>query len=122
MDLLGTRHDSEFANPRSNLETEIQEWAEAKWPDAKLPKKFSKLGEEIGELGEALANLAWQDGRAFGDKGSLQSLKAIKDVVAEIADCAMILSHMARMLGHEGLHEIMRTKFEELKIRPELAK
>lgn len=86
------------------LDEEIQEWAEKEWPDADLGHKFRKLGEEVGELGEALMRLMYD-------------ATEIEHARHEIADCANVLSHMARMLGAEGLYEIMGPVFEKRRSR-----
>jgi NTP pyrophosphatase (non-canonical NTP hydrolase) len=76
------------------LDRDIAEWAEAEWPDADLGRKFRKLGEEVGELGESLMRLQ-------------SDTSEINHTRHEIADCAIVLSHMATMLGAEGLYELM---------------
>jgi len=78
-------------------------------PGASYGAKFRKLGEEVGELGEALILMALSIGinqKANGEKA-----------LHEIADCAIVLSHMARMLGAEGLYEIMGPVFEKRRDR-----
>ena len=100
------------------LDEEIQEWAQGKWPGAKLPEKYRKLGEEQGELGEALINLA--DIWARTTDGSLLRGPAKYAALKETADCAIVLSQIARMLGADGLMEVMELKFRELKVRDEL--
>ena len=81
------------------LDRDIEAWADEQWPDADLAAKFRKLGEEVGELGEALARFSAEKERR-------------RWALPEIADCGIILSHMARMLGAEGLYEIMEPVFE----------
>jgi NTP pyrophosphatase (non-canonical NTP hydrolase) len=80
------------------LDDEIAEWAESEFPTADVGRKFRKLGEEVGELGEALMRL-------MCDPAELQHARD------EIADCAIVLSHMATMLGSQGLYEIMGPVF-----------
>ena len=83
------------------LDDEIAEWAEAEFPTANIARKFRKLGEEIGELGEAVMYLLLEP----------ESESALLAARHEIADCAIVLSHMATMLGEEGLYEIMGPVF-----------
>ncbi len=92
-----------------SIDKEIQTWAEAKWPDATLPNKLRKLGEEFGELSEAIA-FHTQFPKAEGWRCAVKW---------EIADCAIVLSHMARMIGEERLEDLMLEKFIVLLRRDE---
>lgn len=85
------------------IDEEIGAWNDRVHPDADLPAKFRKLGEEVGELGEALMRFQhYENNQRF------------VDCRMEVADCAIVLSHMARLLGAESLDELMRRKFKVL--------
>lgn len=62
------------------LQDLISDWAESEFPDADIGVKFRKLGEEVGELGEALIG-----GRS-------------KDIIHELCDCILVELHMLRMM------------------------
>ena len=91
------------------LENQIKQWADGKWPNRTLASRLRKLGEEFGELAEAVAS---REGyRHYGKDAS--SLCAVK----EAADCAIILSDICSMLGY-SLSGVMTEKFAEVQARP----
>lgn len=89
------------------LEKEIKQWADGKWPDRTVAGRIRKLGEEVGELAEALI-----DREATGGH-DIMTLQAVQ----EAADCAIILSDLCSMLGY-SLSAQMRSKFAEVRARP----
>jgi hypothetical protein len=93
-----------------SLEARIVAWAEAQWPDTPVERKFRKLCEEVGELGEALVKLAYRGGgRAAPGPRQAQAVAA---AVSEAGDCAIVLAHLLWMLGERDLVGVMERVFE----------
>lgn len=83
----------------TDLELELAQWHYALFGDVDLPKTLRKLGEEFGELAEAIAN-----------RNGTQ-------IVEEAADCALVLTHIVRGISNGGLQDAMRRKFNKVKQR-----
>lgn len=75
------------------LETEIKQFADDRWPDRDVAGRLRKLGEEFGELAEAVA-------RGDGDAAFL-----------EAADCAIVLTDLLALQG-KSLTVAMMVKME----------
>jgi len=91
------------------LDEDIEAWRRKEFIYGDRGAQFKKLGEEVGELGEALMYAAYVQGK----EGEYYNESALD----EIADCAIVLSGLARMLGAEGLYEIMQPVFEKRRDR-----
>lgn len=94
------------------LEQDIKQWADSRWPTRTLASRLRKLGEEVGELAEAVVTLEGYSGPSEFDMGRLREATAL-----EAADCAIILSDICSMLGY-SLSAVMREKFAEVQARP----
>jgi hypothetical protein len=97
------------------IEARIKEFADLCWPDRDLPGRLRKLGEEVGELNEAVCHfqqhLVYQEIAKSNDQ---EELDLFHDwVLTEIADCAIILQDMIGLMGHsEPLTDLMTAKME----------
>lgn len=89
------------------LEQEIKQWADGKWPARTLASRLRKLGEEVGELAEAVCYVPEHDLPAYLGEAAAR----------EAADCAIVLSDICSLLGY-SLSEVMREKFAEVVARP----
>jgi len=92
-----------------NIDDRIASWNARRIGPQTIGGKFRKLGEEVGELGEALILLDF----------SLDSSE--NDALMEIADCALVLSHLARLVSShpqvDTLEGLMTTKMNLLEQR-----
>jgi NTP pyrophosphatase (non-canonical NTP hydrolase) len=92
-----------------NIDDRIASWNDRVNGPQKIGGKFRKLGEEVGELGEALMAL------------DFSSDSSENDVLMEIADCAIVLSHLARLVFYhqqvDTLEGLMTTKMKILEQR-----
>ena len=93
------------------LEAQFQRWHESRFDGGvDLAATFRKLGEEVGELGEALI--------AIG--ADLTGRDAVK-IEEEAADCAIVLAHIVRAVNGNAAGSLVRAmqlKFNELNRRP----
>lgn len=81
----------------SDLEQLLAEWHEKRFGrSVNLPATIRKLGEEFGELAEAMA------------------IGGETEIVNEAADMALVLCHIVRGItdGRETLESAMREKFD----------
>jgi NTP pyrophosphatase (non-canonical NTP hydrolase) len=62
------------------LEKKVKEWCDSEFP-RDLPGRIRKLGEEFGELSEAMVR---------GQK---------KEIIAEAGDCGLVLMDICNLLG-----------------------
>ncbi len=76
----------------TRLEHAIKDFADDAFGSRDVPSRFRKLGEEIGELGEAIA-------RYTGEK----SRPHHQAVCLEAADVAIVLADLLIVLGGESL-------------------
>lgn len=88
------------------LENRIFELANERWPNRDLPNRMRKLGEEVGELAEAVARLQWAEGQA--SDGIVDQMK--EAVRMEAADCAIVLTDLLALLDRRSLNVAMRQK------------
>jgi len=88
----------------------IKEFADLRWPDRDLPGRLRKLGEEFGELSEAIARLC---GMRPGLVDEEEHLNLLANMTMEVADVAIILQDILIVAGVEGdLLECMDAKME----------
>jgi hypothetical protein len=86
----------------------IKEFADLRWPDRDLPGRLRKLGEEVGELGEAICNLMFVNQIPPEEAESIMVKFAL-----EVADCAIILQDMLIVAGCQGtLADYMAAKMK----------
>ena len=74
----------------------IKVFADLRWPDRDLPGRLRKLGEEFGELAEAVCYVGLTS-KVPEDAGL-----CLANFALEIADCAIILQDMLIVAGCEG--------------------
>jgi len=86
------------------LEQDIKYWADSRWPTRTLASRLRKLGEEVGELAEAVCLLPGTG-------------RASREAAREAADCAIVLSDICSLLGY-SLSAVMQEKFAEVQARP----
>jgi NTP pyrophosphatase (non-canonical NTP hydrolase) len=77
----------------TSLENDIKSFADERWPNRDVPERLRKLGEEFGELAEAIAR--GDDAAAF----------------LEAADCGIILADLLALKG-KSLTVAMMIKME----------
>ncbi|MFZ4856162.1 MAG: hypothetical protein ACOYL3_07170 [Desulfuromonadaceae bacterium] len=65
----------------TGLEAEIKSFADERWPDRDIAGRIRKLGEEFGELAEAVAR------------------GVDNDIFLEAADCGIILADLLALMG-----------------------
>jgi NTP pyrophosphatase (non-canonical NTP hydrolase) len=82
----------------TQIEEEIIEFADGHWR-RDLASRVKKLCEEVGELAEAIAN---------GDH---------HEAKMEAADCGIVLTDIAHLLGSQSLSVLMTVKLEVVKNR-----
>ena len=106
------------------LEQDIKQWADSRWPARTLASRLRKLGEEVGELAESVVELAEAYQSPYSShENSLTgySLTAVNNckrhAAREAADCAIVLSDICSLLGY-SLSAVMREKFAEVRVRP----
>lgn len=88
----------------SPIEAEIKAFADGRWPSRSLAGRLRKLGEEVGELAEAVVNLHMGVG-------------AVDEIVTEAADCRIVLADLCALLNR-SLDEATRRKMDENWARP----
>jgi len=100
------------------LEQEIKQWADSRWPTRTLASRLRKLGEEVGELAEAVCQA---EATRMAEHGGfhLVSNTLRREAAREAADCAIVLSDICSMLGYP-LSAVMREKFAEVQQRKEV--
>lgn len=91
----------------TELEQRIKSFADKRWPDRDVPGRVRKLGEEFGELAEAVARMNINEPTEDG----------INDVMIEAADCAIILADLLALLD-KSLTIAMIIKMEINETRP----
>ncbi len=98
------------------LDEQLEAWAndQRSVETATLGAQFKKLGEELGELGEALLDMGTENYRVLAANLNSDERALRMATLMEIADCGNCLSILARTLGAEGLYELMQDKFEIL--------
>lgn len=69
------------------IEADIHAFANARWPVRTLASRLRKLGEEVGELAEAVVQLH------VGKSGT------VDEIVAEAADCRIVLADLCALIG-----------------------
>ncbi len=87
------------------LEHDIHKWANERFPDRTLASRLRKLGEEFGELAEAVCNVP-----------NYPHSELCHTAAFEAADCAIVLSDICSMLGY-SLSGVMTAKFTEVQKR-----
>jgi NTP pyrophosphatase (non-canonical NTP hydrolase) len=97
----------------SQVEQDIKTWADSRWPTRTLASRLRKLGEEVGELAEAVCDYE----SVRGDGTSVTLIPFASNAAREAADCAIILSDICSMFGY-SLSAVMREKFAEVQARP----
>jgi NTP pyrophosphatase (non-canonical NTP hydrolase) len=95
------------------LEQEIKAWADSRWPTRTLASRLRKLGEEVGELAEAVCN--YESLPEYCRETDFESGRITAS--REAADCAIILSDICSLLGY-SLSAVMREKFAEVQHAP----
>lgn len=90
----------------NSFEVDVKRFADSRWPSRDLPGRIRKLGEEFGELAEAVAK---------HQANPEPQTKAF--VVEEAADCGIILTDILALLG-VSLSDAMEMKLEIVKLRP----
>lgn len=88
----------------TDLETRIKQWADGALPDRTLASLLRKLGEEVGELAEAVCNRG-EDQRTHSNTQHA--------IAREAADCAIVLSDICSLLGY-SLSGVMAEKVDQL--------
>jgi len=83
----------------TGLEQEIKSFADRKWPGRDLAGRLRKLGEEFGELAEAIA------------RGEME------EAYLEAADCGIVLADLVALMG-KSLTIGMMVKMEINKAKP----
>jgi NTP pyrophosphatase (non-canonical NTP hydrolase) len=98
------------------LEQDIKQWADSRWPTRTLASRLRKLGEEVGELAEAVCQA---EVTRMAEEGGchLVSNTLRREAAREAADCAIVLSDICSLLGY-SLSAVMREKFAEVQQRP----
>lgn len=101
------------------LEQDIKFWADSRWPTRTLASRLRKLGEEVGELSEAVCDYTREHAIAECEASEYNSPMRVDGhhAAQEAADCAIILSDICSMLGY-SLSAMMREKFAEVQARP----
>ena len=101
------------------LEQDIKQWADSRWPTRTLASRLRKLGEEVGELAEAVCDRAGEYATAECEKSEYNLPMDVDNHAAaqEAADCAIVLSDICSLLGY-SLSAVMREKFAEVQARP----
>jgi len=95
------------------LEEQIKQWADGSMPNRTLASRLRKLGEEFGELAEAVV----QRTDVSENAPNRINHAAASNVAREAADCAIVLSDICSMLGY-SLSGVMTGKFAEVQARP----
>lgn len=94
----------------------IKEFADLRWPDRDLPARLRKLGEEVGELNEAVSRLYAVLSQVNVDTDVYLNLMA--DMAMEVADVAIVLQDILIISGVDGdLVEYMDAKMEVNELR-----
>lgn len=91
----------------TELEQRIKTFADSRWPERDIPGRIRKLGEEFGELAEAVARM----------DQSMPTEDEVNDVILEAADCAIILTDLVALLD-KSLTIAMMIKIEIVEARP----
>ena len=86
----------------TDLETRIKQWADGAMPDRTLASRLRKLGEEVGELAEAVCNLGPNKPDTNGYFSDLYAPAA-----QETADCAIVLSDICSLLGFSTVQRFL---------------
>jgi NTP pyrophosphatase (non-canonical NTP hydrolase) len=93
--------------------TRIKEFADLRWPDRDLPGRMRKLGEEMGELAEAVARLHRLPLPPETDAQDDEYLDLLSCFATEVGDCAIILQDMLIISNFGGtLLDYMDAKME----------
>ncbi len=93
------------------LELEISQAADRRWRKRTIANRLRKLGEEFGELAEALMELA---GAANASDGEFERCKqAVRD---EAGDTGIVLADLCALAGF-SLDEAMRQKLAKNKAK-----
>ena len=95
----------------NELELRVKRFADSRWPKRDLAGRVRKLGEEFGELAEAVARLE------SVSNGHGEIFKRRNHVAEEAADCAIILSDIVGLLGL-SLEDVVRLKLAIVEQRP----
>jgi NTP pyrophosphatase (non-canonical NTP hydrolase) len=98
----------------NTLEQRIKQFADGRWPHRDIPGRIRKLGEEFGELAEAVIHMRTMQGA----KDTQRETLAIHCVALEAADCAIILADLCSLLGI-SLETVMLEKLEIIERRPQ---
>lgn len=96
----------------TRLEQDIKQFADERWPSRDVAGRLRKLGEEIGELAEAVAHYEYN--RAINKCGEL----AVWNVRLEAADVGIVLTDLLAVLDGSSLQEMMLVKMAMNKDRP----
>lgn len=91
----------------SPMEREVFEFANERWPRRDLPGRVRKLGEEFGELAEAVARYL---SRSIGGDEALYEARS--NVLKEAADCGIVLDDLCAILK-ASLHQAKVRKMHE---------
>lgn len=91
----------------TDLEQRIHTFADERWPDRTIAQKLKKMGEEFGELAEAVA---------VAGVGFVYSTSERACILEEAADCANVLSDLCSMLG-ASLSEEQAKKLDRILVR-----
>jgi len=96
----------------NQLERDIWKVQQARWPRRTVANRIRKLGEEFGELGEALIEYAGA-ANAPGNPGVTECWQKIRE---ESGDVGIVLADLCLMLGF-SLSRAMREKLEKNEAR-----